>query len=119
MSRRQKLSEKYLPMVGEYIGRKAQEYLPIPESVGIKIDGGRFGRWLGNKVSSFLPFRKGGRVKMAFGGMTSNIVSPESYGGERIPFVMYADGGSVISPESYGRRPFNLKDYLESSSLKS
>ena len=62
MSRRQKLSEKYLPMVGEYIGRKAQEYLPIPSNIGVNVDGGRFGRWVGQKVSSFLPFRKGGAV---------------------------------------------------------
>ena len=71
-------------MVGEYIGRKAQEYLPIPESIGVKIDGGRFGRWVGNKVSSFLPFRKGGRVKMAFGGMTSSIVAPRDFYGNII-----------------------------------
>lgn len=77
-----KLSAKYLPMAGEYLGGLAQEYgqkakdalagairdnplgrfIPIDlAKIGLP-DLRSFGRRVGETVSSYLPFRKGGMV---------------------------------------------------------
>lgn len=51
-----------LPVLGERLGQWGQKIIPI-NMPGLKIDGGVFGRTIGQRVADILPFRKGGCVQ--------------------------------------------------------
>lgn len=51
--------------LGERLGGLGERFLPI-NVPGVRIQGAPFGRWVGERVGSFLPFRKGGMIKRSF-----------------------------------------------------
>jgi len=58
-------AKKFLGNVGERLGGLGEQILPL-NIPGVRVQGKPFGRWVGEKIGSFLPFRKGGMVKRSF-----------------------------------------------------